>query len=237
MIPYGRQDITSKDIKAVEKVLRSDFITQGPKIKEFEIAFAKYVGSKYAIAVSSGTAGLHIAALALGVKSGTSVISSPMTFVASTNCVLYAGGRVIFVDIDEKSQVIDTDKLARLLEKKKSQIKGIVAVDYAGYPIDMEKLHKLAEKHGLFIVEDACHALGGYFTDSRGRKNHCGNGKYADVGIFSFHPVKHITTGEGGMITTNDKNIYEELLLLRNHGITKDTVKMTMRQQIKCLMK
>lgn len=226
MIPYGRQDITVEDIRTVEEVLRSDFITQGPKVEEFEAAFAKYIGSKYAVAVSSGTAALHVAALALGVKNGTSVISSPLTFVASTNCVLYAGGKVVFIDIDEKSQVIDADKLTRFLERKRSRIKGIVAVDYAGYPIDTEKLYKLAKKHGLFIIEDACHALGGYFTDSHGRKNYCGNARYADVGIFSFHPVKHITTGEGGMITTNDKKIHEKLLLLRNHGITKDPAKM-----------
>lgn len=222
-IPYGRQHITLDDIQAVVDVLNSDFLTQGPAIKEFEDSFAKYVGAKYAIAVSNATAGLHIAALSLGVKPGDRVLSTPITFVASTNCVLYCGGEVDFVDIDPDTYLMDLDKLEEKLQKaEKGYYKGIIPVDYAGYPLDMERLHQIASEYGLWIIEDACHAPGAYFMDNKGSKQCSGNAVYSDIGVFSFHPVKHIAAGEGGMITTNNKDLYDKLTLLRTHGITKD---------------
>ncbi|MEK7194229.1 MAG: UDP-4-amino-4,6-dideoxy-N-acetyl-beta-L-altrosamine transaminase [Patescibacteria group bacterium] len=211
MIPYGKQEITSQDISAVVKVLKSDFLTQGPQIAEFEKEFAKYVGAKYAVAVANGTAALHISALALGVSKKSHAITTPITFVASGNCVLYAGGQVEFADINSETLILDVKKIKQLLESKpKNYYSGLIVVDMAGYPADLKAFRKLADKHGLWIIEDACHALG------------CGNGKFADVSTFSFHPVKHITTGEGGMITTNRQDLYEKLLRLRTHGITKD---------------
>ena len=223
MIPYGRQCITSDDIKTVTEILQSDFLTQGPKVPEFETTFAEYIGSKYAIAVSNGTAALHLAALALGVSANDNVIVPPITFVASANCIKYCGGNVSFCDINKDNYLIDLEKLENLLQSKpKGFFKGIVPVDYAGYPIDGEKLKRIADEYGLWIIEDACHAPGAFFIDSKGEKQKTGNGKFADLTCFSFHPVKHITTGEGGMITTNSKELYEKLLILRTHGITKN---------------
>jgi UDP-4-amino-4,6-dideoxy-N-acetyl-beta-L-altrosamine transaminase len=222
-IPYGRQHISQDDIEAVTEVLKSDFLTQGPKIQAFEEKFAEYVGSKYAVAVSNGTAALHLSALALDVKPGDKVITTPITFAASANSVLYCGGEIDFSDIDPDTFLIDLDKLEEKLEgAPKGSYKGIIPVDFAGLPVNTEKLRKIADKYGLWIIEDACHAPGGYFMNSKDEKVHCGNGRYADLSIFSFHPVKHIATGEGGMITTNDKALYENLLMLRTHGITKD---------------
>lgn len=222
IIPYGKQSISDEDIAAVIEVLKSDFITQGPVIEQFEKAFAQYLGSKYAVAVSSGTAALHLTALALGVKKGTKVITTPITFVASANCVLYAGGEIEFCDIDPKTYTIDIDKLQYLLESKpRGTYSGIIPVDLAGYAVNHEAIHYLAKKYNLWVLEDACHALGAGFIDSTGQLQLCGNGFYFDASVFSFHPVKHITTGEGGIITTNSKDIYEKLLMLRTHGITK----------------
>ena len=223
IIPYGRQTITDDDIKAVIETLQSDFMTQGPKVLEFESAFAEYVDAKYAVAVSNGTAALHISALALGVSVGDNVIVTPITFAASANCIRYCGGNVEFCDIDKDNFLIDIEKLESILQSKpKSFFKGIIPVDYAGYPIDVERLKKIADEYGLWIIEDACHAPGAYFIDSTGKKQKVGNGIFADLTCFSFHPVKHIATGEGGMITTNSRELYEKLLLLRTHGITKD---------------
>lgn len=222
-IPYGRQHITQEDIDAVVDVLKSDYLTQGPKIAEFEKVFAEYIGCKYAVAVSNGTAALHLSALALGVKSGDKVITTPITFVASANCVLYCGGQIDFVDIDPDTYLMDLNKLEEKLKSaKRGTYKGIIPVDFAGYPVNLEKLKAIADKYNLWILEDACHAPGGYFVDSKGKKQYCGNGNFADLAIFSFHPVKHIACGEGGMITTNDEKLYKKLLLLRTHGITKD---------------
>ncbi|NSW44720.1 MAG: UDP-4-amino-4,6-dideoxy-N-acetyl-beta-L-altrosamine transaminase [Bacteroidales bacterium] len=223
-IPYGRQHITDEDIAAVVKVLKSDYLTQGPLIEEFEKAFANYIGSKYAVAVANGTAALHLAVLALGVNNGDKVITSPITFAASANCILYAGAEVEFCDIDEKTYTIDINKVEKLLASKPiGTYRGIIPVDLAGYAVDIERLRKLADQYGLWILEDACHAPGGGFIDSQQKLQLCGNTNYADAAIFSFHPVKHIATGEGGMITTNRKDIYEKLLLLRTHGITKQS--------------
>jgi len=222
-IPYGRQHITQDDIDAVVATLQSDFLTQGPKVAEFEQAFAGYVGAKYAVAVSNGTAALHLCAMALGVNEESRVITTPITFVASANCVRYCGGTVEFADIDPATALLDINKVRALLESKpKGYYTGIIPVDFAGNTVDLEEFRKLADEYGLWIIEDACHAPGGYFIDSMGEKQLCGNGNYADLAIFSFHPVKHIATGEGGMITTNNEALYQKLLLYRTHGITRD---------------
>lgn len=222
-IPYGKQEIIEEDISAVVEILRSDFLTQGPKIAEFEEKFAQYVGAKYAVAVANGTAALHLSALALGVNEQTNVIVSPLTFVASANCIRYCGGSVFFADIDETTLTIDINKVEELiLSKPNGFFQGVIPVDFAGYPVNLEQLKQLAEKYNLWILEDSCHAPGGYFWDSKGQKQLCGNGNFADLAIFSFHPVKHIACGEGGIITTNRKDLYEKLLLLRTHGITKN---------------
>ncbi|HBS84996.1 MAG: UDP-4-amino-4,6-dideoxy-N-acetyl-beta-L-altrosamine transaminase [Bacteroidetes bacterium GWF2_38_335] len=222
-IPYGRQNITQEDIEAVVDVLKSDYLTQGPKIAEFEKAFAEYIGCKYAVAVSNGTAALHLCTLALGVGNGHKVITTPITFAASANCIRYAGGEVVFADIDPKTYLLDISKVEEVLKSSpKGTIKGIIPVDFAGRAVNLEAFRKLADQYGCWIIEDACHAPGGYFIDSKGQKQNCGNGNYAELAIFSFHPVKHIACGEGGMITTNDEKLYQKLLLLRTHGITKD---------------
>lgn len=220
-IPYGKQFINENDINSVIQILKSDYLTQGPKIKEFEELFASYIGSKYAVAVANGTAALHLCALALNVNENTKVITTPITFAASANCVKYAGGEVLFSDIDPINYTIDLSKIEDLVKNNKS-IKGIIPVDFAGYPVNLEEVKKIADKYNLWIIEDACHAPGGYFTDSKGIEQKCGNGNFADLAIFSFHPVKHIATGEGGMITTNNEELYKRLLVLRTHGITKE---------------
>lgn len=223
-IPYGRQNITDEDISAVVEALKSDYLTQGPRIKQFEDEFANYVGSKYAIAVSNGTAALHLNALALGVKPGDKVITSPITFAASANCVRYCGGEVLFADIDPETYLLDINNVRALLEKDiNKEIKGIIPVDFAGRAVDLEAFRKLANEYDLWIIQDSCHSPGGFFIDRNGDQQHCGNGNFADLSIFSFHPVKHIACGEGGMITTNNEALYEKLLMLRTHGITKNT--------------
>jgi UDP-4-amino-4,6-dideoxy-N-acetyl-beta-L-altrosamine transaminase len=222
-IPYGRQEITQQDIDAVVQTLQSDYLTQGPQINDFEKKFAEYIGVKYAVAVSNGTAALHLCAMALNVAPGDKVITSPITFAASANCIRYCGAEVVFVDIDPTTFLLDYNKTKELLEQHpKGTFKGIIPVDFAGAAVDLEHFRKLADDYGLWIIEDACHAPGGFFTDSKGKQQFCGNGNFAELAIFSFHPVKHIATGEGGMITTNDDKLYKKLLLLRTHGITKD---------------
>lgn len=222
-IPYGRQHIEQDDIDAVVKTLTADFLTQGPKVKEFEDKFAEYIGVKYAVAVNNATSGLHLAVMALCLKPGERVITTPITFAASANCVRYADGEVWFADIDPDTYVLSLESTRKLIESKpKGFFKGIIPVDFAGLPVDLEAFKVLAEEHDLWIIEDACHAPGGYFKDSNGKNQMCGNGVYADIGVFSFHPVKHIACGEGGMVTTNSKKLYEILSLLRTHGITKD---------------
>ncbi|MGB0933374.1 MAG: UDP-4-amino-4,6-dideoxy-N-acetyl-beta-L-altrosamine transaminase [Lishizhenia sp.] len=222
-IPYGRQHITQEDIDAVVDTLKSDYLTQGPKIKEFEEAFAKYVGSQYAVAVSNGTAALHLCTMALNVKERDKIITTPITFAASANCVRYCGGEVVFGDIDSTTYLLDISSVRTLLEASpKGTYKGIIPVDFAGRAVELEKFRSLANEFGCWIIEDACHAPGGYFIDSKGTQQNCGNGQFADLAIFSFHPVKHIASGEGGMITTNDKALYERLQVLRTHGIVKN---------------
>ena len=223
-INYGRQNITQEDIDLVVETLKSDYLTQGPLVKEFEEKFAEYVGAKYTVAVTNGTDALHLCNLALNVKAGQKIITTPITFVASANASLYCGAEIDFVDINAETFTIDLDKLEQKLENyPKGTYAGIVPVDFAGYPVDVECLQKIADKYELWILEDACHAPGGYFTDSKNINQYCGNGAYSDLQIFSFHPVKHIATGEGGMVTTNNEELYKKLKLLSSHGITKDT--------------
>ncbi|MFL0099521.1 UDP-4-amino-4,6-dideoxy-N-acetyl-beta-L-altrosamine transaminase [Tenacibaculum maritimum] len=224
-IPYGRQNIQQDDINAVVETLQNDFLTQGPKVKEFEEKFATYVGAKYALAVNNATSGLHLAVLAMGLKEGERVITTPITFAASANCIRFLNGEVWFADIDPDTYLLSLEATRKLIESKpKGFFKGIIPVDFAGLPVDLEKFKELAIEHDLWIVEDACHAPGGYFLDSNNNKQYCGNGNFADIGVFSFHPVKHIACGEGGMLTTNSEEIFKKLSLLRTHGITKENM-------------
>ena len=224
-IPYGRQNIDQNDIEAVISTLQSEYLTQGPKVKEFEVKFAESVGANYAVAVNNATSGLHLSVLALNLSKGDRVITTPITFAASANCVRYAGGEVWFADIDPDTYLLDINSVKELIESKpKGFFKGIIPVDFAGLPINMEEFRVMADIHDLWIIEDACHAPGGYFIDSKEDQNFCGNGNYADIGVFSFHPVKHIACGEGGMLTTNSKELYDKLMLLRTHGITKENI-------------
>lgn len=219
-IPYGRQHITQEDLDAVNQVLTSDYLTTGPRVKEFEDLFADYVDAKFAVAVSNGTAALHLCAMALGVNEKSKVITTPITFAASANCVRYCGGEIDFCDIDPESLTMDLDKLNSMLESApEGTYEGVIPVDFAGRPVDLEKLREIADRHNLWIIEDACHAPGGSFVNSKGEDHKCGNGQYADLAIFSFHPVKHIACGEGGMITTNDEDLYHKLIQLRSHGM------------------
>lgn len=211
-IPYGRQSISHEDIEAVIQVLRSDWLTQGPKIEKFEQAVAEYCGVKRAVAVSSGTAALHAACFAAGIKPGDEVITSPITFVASANAILYCGGRPVFADIDENTGNIDPNEIEKRISKR---AKAIIPVHYAGHPCDLDEIHHIAEKHGLIVIEDAAHALGAEYKGKR-------VGSLSQMTTFSFHPVKHITTGEGGMILTNNEIYFQKLLLFRNHGITRE---------------
>lgn len=223
VIPYGQQNITQEDIEAVITTLQSEYLTQGPKIAEFENAFAKYVDAKYAIAVSNGTAALHLAVLALDIKDDEYVICTPITFAASVNCVQYCGGNILFSDINPETYLMDIKSVESILENNSNKkIRGIIPVDFAGRVPQLDEFKALAEKHNLWIIEDACHSPGGYFIDSKNQKQLAGNGSFSNASVFSFHPVKHIATGEGGMITTNDPELYQKLILLRTHGITRD---------------
>jgi len=226
IISYGRHFVDEDDINQVIKTLESDFLTQGPVVEEFEIEFAKYIGSKYAIAVSNGTAALHLSAIALSVKKGSKVITTPNSFLATSNCIEYCEGEVEFCDIDPNSFCIDIDKLKKILQNSpKKTYQGIIPVNFGGFPVNMELLRELANEYGLWILEDSCHSPGGYFFDKKGKKQNCGNGYFSDLSIFSFHPVKHITTGEGGMITTNSKRLYNKIQSLKSHGIIRDKKK------------
>ncbi len=225
MIPYGKQEISKADIDAVLDVLNSDFLTQGPKGPEFEAKVAGHVGAKHAVAVNSATSALHIACLALGLGEGDWLWTTPITFVASANCGLYCGARVDFVDIDRKSNNLCPkalkDKLKRA-EKDGRLPKVVVAVHLCGQPCDMATIYKLSQEYGFSVIEDASHAIGGRYKGS-----FIGSGQYSDITVFSFHPVKIITTAEGGMALTNDDGLASKLNLLRSHGITRDPAMMT----------
>lgn len=216
-IQYGKQSIDEDDIQAVVDVLRSDFITTGPLIRDFEKAVCDYTGAKYSVAVSNGTAALHVACLAAGIGDGDEVITTPITFAASSNCVLYCGGTPVFADINPNTYNIDPEDIRRKITDK---TKAIIPVHFTGQPCEMDEIHAIAKEYGLIVIEDGAHALG---ADYKGKKI----GSISDMTIFSFHPVKHITTGEGGMIMTNDKTLYERLLLFRGHGITRNEAWMT----------
>jgi len=222
-IPYGRQEITKSDIEAVVRVLKSDYLTQGPTVRSFEKAFASYVGAPEAVAVCNGTAALHLGVLALGLEPGKKVITTPVTFAASANCVRFCGGEVVFADIDPETYLIDIDQVERLLaDEPRGHYAGIIPVDFAGRATDLERLRGLADRYGCWILEDACHAPGGYFVDSAGKKRPCGDGSFAEAAAFSFHPVKHIAAGEGGMVTTRNRRWVERCRNLRTHGIQQD---------------
>lgn len=225
-IPYGRQNITEEDLEAVRNVLVSDFLTQGPAVASFEKEFKAYVNSKYSVAVSNGTVALHLACLALGLKKGDRVITTPITFAASGNAALYCEAEVFFVDIDPVTFTMDLDKLKELIDSKpKGYFAGVIPVDFTGYPVNTEKLKQITQPNDMWILKDACHAPGAYFTNSEGEKVYSGSNKYADITVFSFHPVKHIACGEGGMITCQDDKLFADLSLLRTHGITKSDLK------------
>lgn len=227
-IPYGRQYITDEDIEAVVEALKSDYLTQGPRIAKFEKEFAEHLGCSYACMVSNGTAALHLCAMALDIKPGDKVITTPITFVASANGFRYCGAEIIFCDIDPETYLLDLDKLEAMLEASPAgTYKAVVPVDFAGYPIDEQRLRRLADKYGFAIVVDACHAPGAMFTDSEGTVRKVGGNSFADLTCFSFHPVKHIATGEGGAVTTNNRDLYNRACLFRTHGITKDPSMLT----------
>jgi len=212
MLPYGRQSISEDDIQAVVDVLRSDWLTTGPKVTEFEEALAACVGAKYAVAFSSGTAALHGAVFAAGLKPGDEAITSPLTFAATANCVLYQGARPVFADVSPDTLNLDPDRFA---ERITPSTRAVLPIDYAGHPADLDPILDLADRHGLTVIEDACHALG---AEYKGRRT----GSIAHMSVFSFHPVKHLATGEGGMVTTDRADLAESLRRFRNHGISSD---------------
>ena len=218
-INYSKHNISKKDIKSVIKVLKSDFLTQGPSVKFFEKKIKKIVSAKYAFAVNSATSGLHVACMSIGISKNDVVWTSPNSFVASSNCALYCGAKIDFVDIDLKNYSLCPIKLENKLKstKKKNLPKAIVLVHFAGYATDLERIKRLSKKYNFKIIEDASHALGGKYKNS-----YIGNCQFSDVCVFSFHPVKSITTGEGGLITTNSKKISAKINLFRNHGINRD---------------
>lgn len=215
MIPYGKQYIDQDDINAVIEVLQGDYLTTGPHVKKFEENFADYVGAKFAVAVSSGTAALHLACLAAGIGKDQEVITSPVTFAASANCALYIGSIPVFADINPSTINIDTNEIRK---KINSQTRAIIPVHFTGLPCEMKEIQSIARENDLTIIEDACHALGAGYRGST-----IGDCSYSDMTVFSFHPVKHITTGEGGMITTNSEIYYRRLMSLRTHGIIRDS--------------
>jgi len=212
MLPYGRQSLDDADVAAVVEVLKSDWLTTGPKVGEFEERFAEWVGAKYAVSFSSGTAALHGAAFAAGLDPGDEAITTPMTFCATANCILYQGATPVFADVSHDTLNLDP---AEVSKKISSHTKALIAVDYAGHPAALDELGELAKECGAILIEDACHALGAEFRGKR-------MGGIADMTVFSFHPVKHLTTGEGGMVATNDARLAETLRRFRNHGISSE---------------
>jgi UDP-4-amino-4,6-dideoxy-N-acetyl-beta-L-altrosamine transaminase len=213
-IPYARQCIDSRDIKAVVGVMKSDYITQGPRVKEFENKVASYCGAMYAVALNSGTSALHAACFVAGIKPADEVITSPISFAASSNCVLYCGGKPIFADVLLDTMTIDPAAIKKVITKK---TKAIIAVDFAGHPAELKDIKRIASKYGLMIIEDAAHAFGAEYKEAK-----IGSCKYSDMTVLSFHAVKHITTGEGGMVLTNRKDFYNKAVMFRSHGISRE---------------
>lgn len=217
LLPYGQQWLDEADIESVIQVLRSDFLTQGPAIQAFEQKVADYVGAKYGVAFTNGTAALHGACFAAGIGVGDEVITTPLTFLASSNCVLYQGGTPVFCDINLETYNIDPDELEG---KITPNTKAIIAVDFAGQPAEMDRISEIARQHGLIVIEDAAHSLGADYDDRK-------VGTWADMTMFSFHPVKHVTTGEGGLIVTDNEEFYRKLIQFRSHGMTRNPDEMT----------
>jgi len=211
-LPYGHQSVTDADVQAVVEVLRSDWLTTGPKVDEFEAAFAARVGARHAVSFTSGTAALHAAAFAAGLRPGDEAITTPLTFAATSNCVLYCGATPVFADVTSDTLNLDPEQIER---KITSKTRAILPVDYAGHPADLNAINEIAKRHGLIVIDDACHALGAEYGDRR-------VGSIAEMTVFSFHPVKHVTTGEGGMVTTEDPRLAKTLRCFRNHGISTD---------------
>ncbi len=216
-LPYGHQWIDDEDIQSVVEVLKSDWITQGPKVDEFEQKLANYCGAKYAVVFSSGTAALHAAYFTGGIKEGNEIVTPPITFLSTVNAASFLRAHPIFTDIEKDTGNIDPDLIEEAITKK---TKAIIPVDYGGHPVDLEKISEIAKKHNLLVIEDACHALGAEYKSEK-----IGSCKYSDMIIFSFHPVKSITTGEGGAVLTSNKTYYEKLIMFRQHGVTKDKAK------------
>ncbi|MBM7655859.1 UDP-4-amino-4,6-dideoxy-N-acetyl-beta-L-altrosamine transaminase [Neobacillus cucumis] len=219
-LPYGRQWIDDDDIEAVTRVLKGDYLTTGPFISQFEQAIADYAGAKYAVSFANGTSALHGACFAAGIIEGDEVITSPLTFAASANCVLYQGGKPVFADVDEETYNIDPKEIEKKITNK---TKAIIPVDFTGQPASWDEITAIAKKYDLVVIEDAAHALGASYKGNK-------VGSFSDMTMFSFHPVKHITSGEGGMVTTNNKDYYEKLLQFRSHGITREPSKLTEKQ-------
>jgi UDP-4-amino-4,6-dideoxy-N-acetyl-beta-L-altrosamine transaminase len=215
MLGYGHQYIDDSDIQAVVDVLKSDYLTQGPAVERFEQEICRIVGAKYCVAVSNATAGLHIAVAVLGLETGDEGITTPNTFLSSANCMVYNRLKPVFADIDPQTYNIDSSEIEKHITDK---TKLLIPVHFAGLPCDMERISKIAKKNGLFVIEDAAHAIGSQYSDG----SYVGNCRYSDMTVFSFHPVKTITTGEGGAVTTNDEGLYKKLLMFRSHGTTKD---------------
>lgn len=222
-IPYSRQSIDKDDIKAATRALRSDWLTQGPMVRKLEEAVSRYTGARYCAVLSSGTAALHLSMMALGIGSGDRVITSPITFSASANCAVYVGARPGFIDIDDRTYHLDTERLDHFLKVRSNRkgLKAVVAVHFMGTVSDIKEIKRLCGRYGIKVIEDAAHALGaGYMSDNKWLK--VGSCSHSDVAILSFHPIKHITSGEGGAVLTNDKAVYERVLKFRHHGIIKN---------------
>ena len=228
-IPYSRQLIDDADIEEVVRILKSDWLTQGPKVKEFEEALAAYCGAKYAAVFSSGTAALHAAYFVTDINKDDEIITSPITFLSTANAALFLGAYPVFVDIEINTGSINPDLVERAITKK---TKAVVPVDYAGHPADLEKIAEIAKKYNLLVIEDACHALGAEYKNRK-----IGSCKYSDMTVFSFHPVKSITTGEGGAVLTNNKEYYEKLIMFRQHGVTKDQARFKVKAEAKDYLK
>ena len=226
-IPYARQSVDADDVKAAAEALVAEYLTTGPQVEGFEKELASFCGAKYAVACSSGTAALHLACLALSLKQGDAIITSPITFLATANCARFVGADVIFSDVEAATANLSAAALSKTLNDKKrsASVRAVFPVHFAGQPADMENIAREARSHGLKIVEDASHALGAEYRTKSGEWVKVGSCRHSDMTVFSFHPVKHITTGEGGAVTTNDEALYRRLLLLRNHGMVHDSKK------------
>ncbi len=235
MLSYSRQTIEADDIESVLRVLTADFLTCGPEVSELEKEIAAYCGSRFAVVCSNGTAGLHLAALALDLRPGQSLFTSPITFLASANCARYCGAEVEFIDVDPQSLGIVPAQLERAVVSSRYRPRAVVPVHYGGAVADLAGVAAVAKRHGLFVIEDACHAIGSTYSDPlSGKTVRVGSCEHSDLTVFSFHPLKHITTGEGGAITTNDEKLYQRLLRLRSHGIEREQGKWATKEQGFC---